>query len=91
MISLINPSDPEEVYRELRSVNPDAMIIMGFESAYLGMTAGYAASAVYDYEECIHIMSVDNVCDYNEAERIVNEEIVSQCCFDDSPVFVRVR
>lgn len=93
MISLRKPSNPEEVYRELLSENPDALIVMGFESAYIGMTVSdvYPVSAVYDYDECVYVISRDRQCDDEEAELIVKEEILSQCVFDDSPVFVRTK
>lgn len=87
MIMARKRRDPSEVYRELLSENPDAYVIVGFEDAYIGMSAGYPV-AVYDYDECVYIYASIEGCDDEAATQFV-EEVVGQCYLDDSPVFVK--
>lgn len=87
MIAIRRRRDPSEVYRELLRENPDALVIVGFEDAYIGVAVGYPV-AVYDYDECIYIYASAEGCDDEEATEFV-DDVIKGCYFDDSPVFVR--
>lgn len=87
MIAIRKRRDPSEVYRELLRENPDALVIVGFEDAYIGMAADYPV-AVYDYDECVCLYASAEGCCEEDATQFV-EDIVSSCFLDDSPIFVK--
>ena len=90
MISVSNSYSPKDVYRELLRENPEAMIVIGFETAYIGMTVTHPVIAIYDYEECIRSLSNDRNCDDEEAEEELME-IIAGCLSPEAPVFVRCK
>lgn len=87
MIAIRKRRDPGDVYRELLQKNPEAFVIVGFEEAYIGMSAHYPV-AVYDYEECVRLYASAEGCDDDEASEFV-DDIINECYYDDSPLFVR--
>lgn len=90
MIAVRGPDSPKEVYRELLKENPNAMVVVGFESAYIGMTVTHPVIAIYDYEECIRLLAEANEYAENEAE-VELIELISECLSPESPVFARCR
>ena len=90
MIAIPSPESPKEVYRDLLRINPNAMVVVGFEAAYVGMTVTHPVIAIYDYDECLLAMAADMQCCEEEAEATLMN-IVAECCEAESPVFVRCR
>lgn len=82
----------DSVYRDLSRLNPRAMIIAGFETAYVGHTVGTLGRpvAVYDYEECIDSILGEGDITHDEAVAYFIYHTLSKCqnC-DEPPVFVR--
>jgi len=83
--------DDDDIYGPLYCVNPTAQIIFGFDSAYMGHTAGRRLSAVYDYDIAIAILAADRGISDGEAEDVLNEEIIAECVSQDSPLFMIPR
>lgn len=88
MIAFPSPSKPKDVYRDLLQENPDAMVIVGFEEAYIGMTVTSPVVAIYDYEGCLKAIVDDRNCCESEGNCILIE-IISECVHPESPIFVR--
>jgi hypothetical protein len=89
MIASARKKSPEELYRDLLRRNPEAMIVMGFEDAYVGATATVPAVAVYDYDECVIVLAAERQCSDDEAERFLLNEVMGDCLDADAPLFVR--
>jgi hypothetical protein len=90
MISIRRDLSAKTVYKELLDENPDAMIVIGFESAYVGRTVTHPIVAIYDYEECIRALLDDRHTFKPDAEHELME-IISECLSPESPVFVRCQ
>jgi hypothetical protein len=90
MIAVRSQDSPKEVYRELLKENPNAMVVVGFEPAYVGMTVTHPVIAIYDYDECIRLLADANDCTENEAEAELIE-LIGECLSPESPVFARCR
>ena len=87
MIAARRPEE-SDVYRELKIVNPTAMVARGLHGAYIGHSAGLRPVAVYDYEECIQIIMGDLSLSYEEAVDYLSEHVVPDMVGIDMPVFV---
>jgi hypothetical protein len=85
---------PEEnsAYASLSRANPHALIIAGFDHAYIGHTVGTLGRpvAVYDYEECIDSIVGEGDITEDEAVAYFVFHTLSQCQNrEDPPIFVR--
>lgn len=90
MITARNPDDPASLYRSLYEVNPDALVCVGFESAYMGFTVGNHPVAVYDYEMCIDAVLGEGDITRDEAVAYFYFYTLSECVLEDSPIFIRM-
>jgi hypothetical protein len=88
MIAFTKAKSLKEVYYDLLQTSPDAKIVIGFEKAYIGMTATYPVIAVYDYDECVRALQESDKCCKEEADATLGD-IIEGCVGPDCPVFVR--
>lgn len=88
MIAFTRAKSLKEVYCDLLRESPDAKIVIGFEKAYIGMTATFPVIAVYDYDECVRALQESENCCKEDADAAL-VDIIDGCVGPDCPVFVR--
>lgn len=87
----VRKSDGGDVYRELRSLNPDAFVAKGMADAYIGHSFGDRPIAIYDYEECVEIMMDATSSSRAEAEQLLRDSTIPDAVGGNLPVFVVVK
>jgi hypothetical protein len=85
------PTDgDDEIYNSLKKINPDALIVAGFEVAYIGHTVGLKKHvAVYRYEDCIDSILGEGDITVEEAEIYFRFHTLAACKGENAPLFVR--
>lgn len=87
---LNSSSDPDRLYASLRLANPDALVCLGFETAYMGFTVEAQPVAVYDYEMCIDIVMGEGDITEEEAVAYFVFNTMGKCVGKkDAPIFVQ--
>lgn len=84
----------DNIYSDLARLNPQAIIVSGFEHAYIGHTIGVLGSpvAVYDYDECIDSILGEGGITDEQAHVFFAFRTLAQCArAHEPPVFVMRR
>lgn len=63
----------------------------GFEEAFLGVGAAYynPPCAIYDYDQCIEILTDDD-CDYEQAIEYFEFNVIGAYVGPQTPLFIRI-
>ena len=79
-----------DIYMWLRDANPEAVIIEGFEEAYVGMghTYGGECFAVYDYDTSVRLLVVRHGATVTEAAACLDHEMLGADHGPNPPVLL---
>lgn len=83
----------DDMYEELAEQNPEALIAVGFEKAYVGHTAHSPTTypcAVYDANKCLRILMQDGLS-YTEAIEHLEFNVIGAYVGEGTPIFVWSR
>jgi hypothetical protein len=81
----------DDIYEDLRELNPDAYVAKGMEGAYIGHSYGESPIAVYDYDQCVSIMMSLSSMTRREAEEKLQVSTIPDVVGENLPVFVVVK
>lgn len=78
------------VYNQLGEVNPNAIILPEFNSAYLGIGTNNSKSvAVYDWTTTVAIVVNEHDMKPTEAKEFLFLNVITQCNSEDAPIFLQ--
>ena len=75
-------------YTELRELNPDALIPIGFDKAYMGHAEREGlAVAVFDCDKCLELLQQDGMS-YEEAQEFFDFNVIGAYLGKHTPLFL---
>lgn len=66
----------------------EALVADGFDGALIGQTQGFNVVAVYDYDECVHILMQRDGMSYEDAIEHMEYNVVGSYVGEKTPIFI---